>query len=381
VDSAALDLARPVGIDDCSFRAVAYSAQPDDVDEVRRNSVLTRATSSEVVAWLVSIGVLELRTPTRISSNRRRGMRARVCLPLLVEEELLGFFWLLDEPDAVSGEEIEAALAHANTIATVLDDERREDRRRSAAERELVADLICGNMAPDLGDGLLAMAAAYAVLAVRAASSSVADSLRDAIATLRHRSAPHHLLARVDAYEATVILATDDPDVEPLQRAHLLAVSGELSPRGSAAIVGVSKPRAHVHELADAYREASWAADYARRDRSVVGWDDLGAYRTILPLLAKGPIERVLPEPITRLLAARDSDSLMNTLEAYLESAGDSGRTCAALSLHRSSLKPRLRRIEEIAGVSLASGDARLDLHLGLRLWRLTTVSALADGR
>ena len=65
--------------------------------------------------------------------------------------------------------------------------------------------------------------------------------------------------------------------------------------------------------------------------------------------------------------------SLVRTLEAYLDHAGDVKRTAAALSLHRGGLYYRLRRIEEVAGVDLHDGEDRLLCHLALRLARLSS--------
>jgi DNA-binding PucR family transcriptional regulator len=62
---------------------------------------------------------------------------------------------------------------------------------------------------------------------------------------------------------------------------------------------------------------------------------------------------------------------LVETLEAYLDLAGDAKATAAALSLHRATLYYRINRIEEITGARLKTGEDRLALHLGLRLARL----------
>ena len=77
---------------------------------------------------------------------------------------------------------------------------------------------------------------------------------------------------------------------------------------------------------------------------------------------------------LRRLLAG--DQSLVRTLEAYLDHAGDVKRTAAALSLHRGGLYYRLRRIEEVAGVNLHDGEDRLLCHLALRLARLSALSA-----
>ena len=77
-----------------------------------------------------------------------------------------------------------------------------------------------------------------------------------------------------------------------------------------------------------------------------------------------------LPEGLRKLLAG--DQSLVRTLEAYLDHAGDVKRTAAALSLHRGGLYYRLRRIEDVAGVDLHDGEDRLLCHLALRLARLS---------
>ncbi|MBN9622586.1 MAG: helix-turn-helix domain-containing protein, partial [Actinobacteria bacterium] len=63
--------------------------------------------------------------------------------------------------------------------------------------------------------------------------------------------------------------------------------------------------------------------------------------------------------------------SLIETLERYLDLGGDARAAAEQLFIHRSSLYGRLHRIEEVAGVDLHSGEDRLELHLGVRLWRL----------
>ena len=68
---------------------------------------------------------------------------------------------------------------------------------------------------------------------------------------------------------------------------------------------------------------------------------------------------------------ASDADTLVATLEAYLDRGGDVAAVAAALHIHRTSLYHRLRRIEAIAQASLGDGDDRLRLHIGLRIRRL----------
>ena len=62
--------------------------------------------------------------------------------------------------------------------------------------------------------------------------------------------------------------------------------------------------------------------------------------------------------------------TLLETLEAYLAAGGRKAEAARALHLERQSLYLRLRRIEELLGVSLDDEDAALGLHLAVRARR-----------
>src|SRR4051812_28434191 len=62
--------------------------------------------------------------------------------------------------------------------------------------------------------------------------------------------------------------------------------------------------------------------------------------------------------------------TLLATLEAYLAAGGRKAEAARALHLERQSLYLRLRRIEELLGVSLDDEDAVLGLHLAIRARR-----------
>jgi purine catabolism regulator len=61
---------------------------------------------------------------------------------------------------------------------------------------------------------------------------------------------------------------------------------------------------------------------------------------------------------------------LLETLEAYLAAGGRKAQAARALHLERQSLYLRLRRVEELLGVSLDDEDAVLGLHLAVRALR-----------
>jgi len=83
------------------------------------------------------------------------------------------------------------------------------------------------------------------------------------------------------------------------------------------------------------------------------------------PDLARSLIQEWLG-PVLRLPAS-DRDLLLDTLVAWLESAGSAVRTAELVHCHRNTVVNRIRRIEELAGHSLHGGVAPLEMLLALR--------------
>jgi len=124
------------------------------------------------------------------------------------------------------------------------------------------------------------------------------------------------------------------------------------------------------------YRQARTAAGVAMAvdgDGGMARWDRLGVYR----LLAQLPhVEAEAIDPrVVRLLADADHRTI-ETLEAYLDLAGDAQATAQVLHIHRASLYQRLQKAERLYDFDLHSGTDRLAVHLGLKLARVTGLGA-----
>jgi len=80
-------------------------------------------------------------------------------------------------------------------------------------------------------------------------------------------------------------------------------------------------------------------------------------------------LDAFVDEQLGPLLAAGSARhrALLETLEAYLAAGGRKAQAARTLHLERQSLYLRLRRIEELLGVSLDDEDAVLGLHLAVR--------------
>jgi hypothetical protein len=366
VDSLSLTLGRPVLIDDAELRPLAYSSQFGELDAVRTASILGRLAPDEARVALFAEGIRTATAPVHIAARPEIGMRARVCIPLVGAGRRLGYLWLFEDP-AVSEDELRLARSAAAEAAALVGPDADAQLVRRRHEQQLVTALLSADhvqAAPAAhrleSEHYLPLRPVRVWVAAPAAPAGEEWSA-EALDRLRARLAAKQVLC-----------------AELEQR--LVCLAGE---RGGAAVLealgALTSPRAHIgqgdaverlDQAGSSYRRALAALRVAAHEESgTASWDALGVER-VVTALPDAALED-LPDGLQRLLAG--DESLVRTLEAYLDHAGDVKRTAAALSLHRGGLYYRLRRIEEVAGVNLHDGEDRLLCHLALRLTRLSS--------
>lgn len=175
------------------------------------------------------------------------------------------------------------------------------------------------------------------------------------------------VVARTDY---VVIIAYREADWAKLQA----AIAGDL-PRGTCRLaVGSRYPDAwHV---AASYREAQFVAGLASSALSdpavpVLHFDSLGVYRMLSSVTDPAGVEAFMNQQIGPLIEydRQHHASLVLTLARYFDSGCNYDGAAAALSVHRSTLKYRLKRIRDLLGRDPNDGSARLDLHLATTVW------------
>jgi hypothetical protein len=153
---------------------------------------------------------------------------------------------------------------------------------------------------------------------------------------------------------------------------------------GDGRTAGVGRPTGGVDDVPRSYDDARQAAALAAGlGRPALRHDDLGLFRL---LAAGGDPRRMedLAEEWLGALAAHDRSrarggDLVATLAAYLDAGANQLATAEALGVHVSTLKYRLRRIEEVSGRSLSDPDHRFHLQVALHVRRtLEVLSAQA---
>jgi DNA-binding PucR family transcriptional regulator len=175
------------------------------------------------------------------------------------------------------------------------------------------------------------------------------------------------VVARTDY---VVIIAYGQADWAKLQA----AIADDM-PNGTCRLaVGSRYPDAwHV---AASYREAQFVADLASSALTnpavpVLYFDSLGVYRMLSSVTDPAGIEGFMNKQIGPLIEydRQHRSNLVLTLARYFDSGCNYDEAAAALSVHRSTLKYRLKRIRDLLGRDPHDGSTRLDLHLATKVW------------
>jgi sugar diacid utilization regulator/GAF domain-containing protein len=303
----------------------------------------------------------------------------RVMAPVLLGGELAARIWLPGSLDEL-GPLDRRALEHAATVSAL-----ELLRARTALEvewrlsGELVGDLLSGNpaalatitsRAARLGHDLRTP---HATLVLKPDPEQAADphallgAVRSASAAVR----PRPMVAAVADYVVALWPVEGDDLAGCLTGADAMRrlIRGQTS-RGTAS-VAVVRPCAELQDHAAAFRLARGAVELSqlrgRRDVTVT-LADLGVYGLLLQLEDTRELARFaddLLRPLRDHDAARGT-ALLETVTTHLRHDLSTAATAAALYVHPNTVGLRIRRAEELLGLSLSDVEALAQVKVAL---------------
>ncbi len=175
--------------------------------------------------------------------------------------------------------------------------------------------------------------------------------------------------------------ADRDQSVPPPDRLRTVAAEAraEVARRtGGVATAGLGQGYAGLKGVARSMQEAEQAVALGSRlfgGGAVWSYAELGIYRLLLPLRTQHAAElrTFVADTLGPLATDRRANTavLLDTLDTYLAHGGNASQAAAALHLHRNTLAYRLRRATQITGLDVDDPEARLRLHLALKVRRL----------
>lgn len=387
-------LQRAVAIDDPRMHLLVHTAHNehnDKVDQTRITSVLTMQIPEDVLGHVMRAGIATADGPVRVPAWPEREVLSRVAVPVRCAGRLFGYLWLIDDDHSLTEEELQMAADASAAAGQIMHRELLLGDLRRSRDQALLRDLVSedstirAHASAELAATDRLPAAGHVVLlAVRVAADvlerkpDTAAELDLALQRLVRQLMPMEAIAVTRSGGHGLLLAASlRPPTLDNMRSHahrLCAAVGKLAGTQHAVRVGIGP----VVSGLDAARTSCALAEVSLRVAEavpgfgqVVCYDELGIYGLLVHL----PLDRLPPDAVPaglRQLISKDaSGHLTDTLEIYLDQAGDARASAEMLNVHRTSLYYRLSRIEQITGMNLTSGGDRLSLHLGLKLARL----------
>jgi DNA-binding PucR family transcriptional regulator len=376
----------PVTIEDTRSRILAYSSTGAELDEPRRQAILGRRVPDEWVELLTQTGAFKKLWSTsdvvRIDDLTGDGtVRPRLAIAVRAGDELLGSIWVA-EGDAPFAEQADEALRDAAAMAAlhIVRSRAGEDLERRVRGEQLRTILE--------GRGPLEVLATRLNADPTGRYAVVAYELRpgvDAAVVAQRERALDFVAMFCEAYRrkaASVAIGQTIYTLVPLDgpdTAALFRHARELIERAEESLkielrAGVGSVAEGLREVTRSRADADQVLRVLERTSSparVAGIDDVRSEAMLLelgdlvqerPHLLIGEIDRVVAHD------EKHGSDYVQTLLAYFDAFGDVPMAARRLDVHPNTLRYRLRRIAEFAGIDLTDPQQRLAAELQLRL-------------
>jgi GTP-sensing pleiotropic transcriptional regulator CodY len=371
-DAAAAVVDAPVTIEDANSRVLAYSARQDRTDSARVSTIMGRRVPDDVLARFRSRGVfreLSRGRTTIFVPAQQDGTLPRLIVPIRMGGELLGSMWAV-VTGPVSDERAAAFADTAPVVALHLLRRRATEdaeRRRSA---ELVKAVLEGRGSVRLVAAELNLADEphrVVAIAARADDPLGAEAMRLALWE-RITAGFGRRPAVAELHDVLYAVVPDQPgeggwpalrtalaeDRAPAEdRDPTLVAAGPPVP-----LAELPRSRALAEETLALLRAGLVPGPVTSHEQT---WPVLVLHRAAVATAGSGAAE-FGPLPALRAQDLGSGTSYVDTLYEWLRHPGDPRAASRALRIHPNTLRYRMAKLTELAGVDLDDPDVRLAL-------------------
>ncbi|HWC81546.1 MAG TPA: helix-turn-helix domain-containing protein [Pseudonocardiaceae bacterium] len=377
-----------VSIEDTASRVLAYSRSSDEVDELRRLSILGRQGPEPYLAKLREWGVYQRLRATeevvRIDEHPELGIRPRLAIGVHAGGRPLGSIWVQRGDTPLTDRAEHALLGAARVTALHLVRRAHETGAGERFRENLLAALLDGRADPAEVARQVGADPAKPVAVVAFAAHGAADPADRTELELRRTELAAVISVHAAAYRRAALVtqfgdrsyallpdlpAAAEPALLGLTRELVAVAARHLGVRVRAAVGRVST----VDDVRASRQEADRVLDALAGSTDL----DVASLAEVRPRVLLGELLTLLAErprlrdPGLTALRAHDAEhggDLAVTLLAYLDALGDVRAAATGLHVHPNTLRYRLRRIAEVTGLDLADPLVRLFAGLQLRL-------------
>lgn len=140
--------------------------------------------------------------------------------------------------------------------------------------------------------------------------------------------------------------------------------------------IGIGNACQHISDYRRGFAEASEALQMGQtlnRDGGVTHFNDLGVYRYLYKIARMDDLRDIYQDQVARIANydRRKGTDLLDTLEIYLECAGNLTKTSNRLFVHRNTLIQRLERLQTLCDIDLQERSNWLTLQVAIKVYKL----------
>ncbi|ASU81163.1 transcriptional regulator [Actinopolyspora erythraea] len=385
-----------VSIEDTANRVLAYSRSDDEVDELRRLSILGRRGPEPYLVMLREWGIYQrLRSGeevVRIEPRPDLGIRRRMAVGIHAGTQPLGTIWVQEGARPLSLSSDRALIGAARVAALQLIRQRSESTMAPRFRENLLTGLLESRIDGDSAAANIGAdprkPAVVVVLTLRPREhtevsnrSEIELERAEMTSLISVHAASYRRSALVTTIGSRVyVLLPDLPDrnadaaVSGLAQEIVTAARSQLR---SGVQAGIGSVVATLDEVPVSRIEADRILDALGHDVSaeVATIDDVRSRVLLSEVLTMLRDNERVRDPRLATLREHDADNgteFTRSLLCYLEFFGDVRGASLALHVHPNTLRHRVRRAAEIGGLDLDDPAERLSVQLQLMLLRRT---------
>ena len=373
-----------VVIEDAANKVLAYSTVSNDIDELRKASILMRRGPRKYELLLKDLGAYRelhgTRLPVRVPARPQDGLRERVAITLFAGDRIMGYIWL-QETGAGFGPDVDHVLkgSAARTAAELI---RYRNQQSVHMREDRVSRILSGPAeaaASAYSEKIPAERPAALILLGMSRTGAEADD-----AALKHGELANLASIHAAAFKASAVVGQfrgdtavivpglQSPAAGPALRNLAEAIVRDaqkhlgLSPR--AAVSPVAPDLLSLHSLTpltQALLDCAGASPVA-----VATVDEFEAdmlFREAVRAFAASPFRH---RSLSRLLS--EDSELAQTLAAYLDASLDVTRCAARMGLHKNTVYYRISKASRVTGLDFGNPRDSLVAMLHLQEWAST---------
>jgi sugar diacid utilization regulator len=140
--------------------------------------------------------------------------------------------------------------------------------------------------------------------------------------------------------------------------------------------IGIGNQCQIISDYRRGFAEASEALQMGQslnHDGGVTHFNDLGVYRYLYKIARMDDLRDMYQDQVARIAAydRRKGTDLLDTLETYLECAGNLTKTSDRLFVHRNTLIQRLERLQSLCDIDVQDRSNWLTLQVAIKVFKL----------